>query len=145
MSLGGGELTRPAVSLFCVFAVTAADTSQVRFGQVKRKLGISSTAETPTPSAKASGKKRENSAAATPTKVAKNTGRVGGKGRGRGKVKSEPAVEEDEADRGDEPLIKDEPVGSVERFGDEPKEEFFDPPSQFEEEMRALGQQDESV
>ncbi|KAM4059909.1 hypothetical protein HRG_002472 [Hirsutella rhossiliensis] len=119
----------------------SAEVAKVRFGQVKRKLGISSTAETPTSSARASGKKRDNSTAATPTKVAKNTGRVGGKGRGRGKVKS---VVEESPTIDEEPLVKDEPaVPGDER--EDVKEEFFDPPSQFEEEMMALGKRDESV
>ncbi|EQL02146.1 hypothetical protein OCS_02142 [Ophiocordyceps sinensis CO18] len=127
----------------------SAEVARVRFGQVKRKLGITSNAETPTSATGASGKKRDNSNAATPTKVAKNatptkvaknTGRVGGKGRGRGKSKPEPIVKEDPVE--DEASLKDETQLDDDDNG--VKEEAFEPPSQFEEELMAL-QREESV
>ncbi|KJZ80381.1 hypothetical protein HIM_00231 [Hirsutella minnesotensis 3608] len=116
--------------------------AQVRFGQVKRKLGINASAETPTSSARASGKKRDAAPGATPTKVAKNTGRAGAKGkgggRGRGKVKKEEAVDDDEC-----PEAEAKAEGNYYDDDDATVKDEYMPPSQFEENMRAvLGEDD---
>ncbi|KAL7781979.1 hypothetical protein V8C43DRAFT_310616 [Trichoderma afarasin] len=65
-----------------------AEVAKVRFGQVRRKLGISiDTATTPK-------KGSSSSAASTPSKVRKTpTSRGKGKGKGRGGVKKEEEVE----------------------------------------------------
>lgn len=60
---------------------------QVRFGQVKRKLGINGDSSAP---ARATPKKASGSTSGTPTKVTKTpAGRAGTKARGKGKVKKE--------------------------------------------------------
>ncbi|KAG6029052.1 hypothetical protein E4U41_000503 [Claviceps citrina] len=65
-----------------------ADVAKVRFGQVKRKLGISSDAPvvaTP-PSASRTPTKKAPSVASTPSRVVKATGRVGTKGKALGRI-----------------------------------------------------------
>lgn len=72
-----------------------ADGEQVRFGQVKRKLGI--TTNTDTPTASRTPVKKGTFAADTPTRVTKSSGRAGSKGRARGKdVKVEGEDDDDE-------------------------------------------------
>lgn len=77
----------------------------MRFGQVKRKLGISTPATDSPPSArttpkkttpKKSGTKKAVDANATPTKVTKAKGRTGTKGHGRVSVNKERIGVEDE-------------------------------------------------
>ncbi|PHH88119.1 hypothetical protein CDD83_7951 [Cordyceps sp. RAO-2017] len=101
---------------------------QVRFGQVKRKLGITTT-DSPGSSVRAPGKNRDGSMS-TPTKVTKNTGRTGAKGRSRPKVKKEEKVEED---------VDDEDVGSdkSDAIGNNLKAEAFEEPSHFDDAMAA--------
>lgn len=78
---------------------------QVRFGQVKRKLGINSDSPVPGPVSRSTPKK--GSSAATPTKVKKMpTTRVGTKGRQNKVKKEEPSAE----DYDDEELMDDSTV-----------------------------------
>ncbi|PFH60025.1 hypothetical protein XA68_11546 [Ophiocordyceps unilateralis] len=145
----------------------SAEVAKVRFGQVKRKLGISSTTETtPGSSARGSAKKRDgtasvtetptkapksstkrikketptkeagsNEATTTPTKVTKNTGRVGSKGRSRTKVQTE----EDDSTKGQKAATGEEEHLSpdfhpVKRESPDP--DSYEPPSQFDEAMK---------
>lgn len=72
-----------------------ADGEQVRFGQVKRKLGITTNTDTPTTSR--TPVKKGTFAADTPTRVTKSSGRAGSKGRARGKdLKVEGEDDDDE-------------------------------------------------
>ncbi|KID98631.1 hypothetical protein MAJ_05287, partial [Metarhizium majus ARSEF 297] len=72
-----------------------AEVAKVRFGQVKRKLGI--TTNTDTPTASRTPVKKGNFAADTPTRVTKSSGRAGSKGRARGKdLKVEGEDDDDE-------------------------------------------------
>ncbi|KAG8419146.1 hypothetical protein J3459_011495 [Metarhizium acridum] len=81
-----------------------ADVAKVRFGQVKRKLGISTNTDTPATSRTPINKVA--SAVDSPTKVRKSSGRAKAKGRAKGKgIK----VEEVE----DEELADDETVAGV--------------------------------
>ncbi|KAK5997107.1 hypothetical protein PT974_02459 [Cladobotryum mycophilum] len=87
-----------------------AEVAKVRFGQVKRKLGIAGDATT-TPK-----KAGATSAGPTPTKVTKNTGRAGTKGRGggRGRVKKEEPVDDvddDESKTVSSPVKGETPEG----------------------------------
>ncbi|POR34127.1 Uncharacterized protein TPAR_05649 [Tolypocladium paradoxum] len=104
-----------------------AEVAKVRFGQVKRKLGISTTTDTPGSSARSVAKKGTTSAVGTPTKVRKITGHIGTKrsaGRGRAKVKKEePADDMDDATADDAETVKAEPV---------------DPAALFEADMNAI-------
>ncbi|KAG6138752.1 hypothetical protein E4U12_007918 [Claviceps purpurea] len=105
-----------------------ADVAKVRFGQVKRKLGIKCdagpTVTTPPPSCRAytkttrsvagtPTKKTTRSAASTPTKVVKALRRAGSKGKVQGG-----AMEEDEGEGEDvcveEEIKEDDDVGMVE-------------------------------
>ncbi|GAO14258.1 uncharacterized protein UV8b_08124 [Ustilaginoidea virens] len=104
-----------------------AEVAKVRFGQVKRKLGISTT-DSPGQSAAPRTPTKVRSAAGTPTKVSKAAGRVGGKGKGKGKgkkgaVKKEESEEEDD-DNGDDDDV-DDSVSAVkmEEDGDEDEDE----------------------
>ncbi|KAI9158484.1 hypothetical protein HJFPF1_06479 [Paramyrothecium foliicola] len=88
-----------------------AEVAKVRFGQVKRKLGLT------TDSSASPGSKRgaSASAGATPTKVTKSGGRrVGTKGKGRGKVKKEEPVDDEE----DEDIDDEEDEDIDEESGD---------------------------
>ncbi|KYK55765.1 hypothetical protein DCS_07729 [Drechmeria coniospora] len=116
-----------------------AEVAKVRFGQVKRKLGISSTTipESPTSATKVTPKKGRvvngpgaSSAAfsvisGTSSKVTKNTGHTRAKKRGRviKKVKEENSGDEDEAtvDMDEDIYIKPSLLGSAEQFEEDMK------------------------
>ncbi|EFY84378.1 hypothetical protein MAC_09578 [Metarhizium acridum CQMa 102] len=72
---------------------------QVRFGQVKRKLGISTNTDTPATSRTPINKVASASAVDSPTKVRKSSGRAKPKGRAKGKgIKVEEVEDEELAD-----------------------------------------------
>ncbi|KHO02046.1 uncharacterized protein MAM_01047 [Metarhizium album ARSEF 1941] len=80
-----------------------ADVAKVRFGQVKRKLGITTNTDTPATSSRTPIKK-VGSVAGTPTKVIKSSGRAGTKGRTKGKGKGVKA-EDEGAEDDDETVV----------------------------------------
>ncbi|KAG6004117.1 hypothetical protein E4U21_001388 [Claviceps maximensis] len=90
-----------------------AEVAKVRFGQVKRKLGISSeagpVAATP-PMTSRTPTKRPGSLAGSPTRVAKTTGRAGTKGKTQGRIVKKEY---------DEIVVKEEAHGREERDDDE--------------------------
>ncbi|PNY28834.1 Uncharacterized protein TCAP_01247 [Tolypocladium capitatum] len=108
-----------------------AEVAKVRFGQVKRKLGITTSNDTPGSSPRSVAKKGTIPADHTPAKVRKNSARTGTKGfagRGRARVKKEePAEDVDDATVGDADTVKAEPV---------------DPAAQFEADMNAIHEDD---
>ncbi|KAJ6441952.1 glutathione reductase [Purpureocillium lavendulum] len=133
-----------------------AEVAKVRFGQVKRKLGISSNAadspasataratpkkatpKTTTPR-KAATPKKSASGVTTPSKVQKSTGRAGAKGRGRAAVKKEePGSAEDDDD--DDATVA---AGGVQRSVK--SEAYEGSASQFEEEMKSIMQSRKEV
>ncbi|KAG8405395.1 hypothetical protein J3458_022052 [Metarhizium acridum] len=76
-----------------------ADVAKVRFGQVKRKLGISTNTDTPATSRTPINKVASASAVDSPTKVRKSSGRAKPKGRAKGKgIKVEEVEDEELAD-----------------------------------------------
>ncbi|KND94176.1 hypothetical protein TOPH_01099, partial [Tolypocladium ophioglossoides CBS 100239] len=108
-----------------------AEVAKVRFGQVKRKLGITTSNDTPASSARSVAKKGITSTVRTPTKVGKNTGRTGTKGNaGRDPAK---VKKEEPADDMDDATVDD---------ADTVKAECVDPAAQFEADMNAIHEDD---
>ncbi|KAL3960130.1 origin recognition complex subunit 6 (ORC6) domain-containing protein [Purpureocillium lilacinum] len=139
-----------------------AEVAKVRFGQIKRKLGISTNAAdspgsastttraTPkraTPKKPATPKKTPGSTAGTPSKVQKSTGRTGTKGRGRAATAAAAAaaVKKEESDNdaaggGDEGDDDDDET-IIEGGGTKStvkSEAYEGTTSQFEEEMKSI-------
>ncbi|KAK2605952.1 hypothetical protein QQS21_003678 [Conoideocrella luteorostrata] len=79
-----------------------ADVAKVRFGQVKRKLGITTESPaigtSPCATARTPTKKSGGSVGGTPTKVVKTPGRAGTKGKPRGKPAKKEESEDDDDD-----------------------------------------------
>ncbi|TWU78646.1 hypothetical protein ED733_005476 [Metarhizium rileyi] len=80
-----------------------ADVAKVRFGQVKRKLGISTN--TDTPASTRTPTKRAAPAAGTPNRITKSGGRAGTKGRARGKMIKQEDGNTEDAEDDDETMI----------------------------------------
>ncbi|KAG6066793.1 hypothetical protein E4U32_005302 [Claviceps aff. humidiphila group G2b] len=110
-----------------------ADVAKVRFGQVKRKLGIKCdagpTVTTPPPSCRACAKNMRSvagtppktmtrSMASTPTKVVKALRRAGSKGKVQGRAMEEGEGEEEDVDV-DEEMEEDDDADVVENVKEE--------------------------
>ncbi|UNI20053.1 hypothetical protein JDV02_006181 [Purpureocillium takamizusanense] len=130
-----------------------AEVAKVRFGQIKRKLGISTTdspasAGGATTSTRATPKKattpkkaatpKKTAGPATPSKVLKNTGRTGAKGRGGARAS---AVKKEEPNKDATDAAKDDDDDAT-VVGGKPaavkSETYEGTPSQFEEELKSI-------